>query len=36
LRSALEERVRDAYFAGGDDGPRSMAATAWAVRGIVP
>jgi SAM-dependent methyltransferase len=36
LRRALEGRVRDAYLAGGDDGPRSMTATAWAVRGIVP
>jgi hypothetical protein len=28
--------VRLAYLAGGADGPRSMTATAWAVRGRVP
>jgi hypothetical protein len=28
--------VRSAYLAGREDGPRSMAATAWAARGIVP
>jgi len=27
--------MRRAYLAGADDGPRSFAATAWAVRGIV-
>ena len=32
----LGEAVRRAYLAGRDDGPRSMAATAWAARGIVP
>jgi SAM-dependent methyltransferase len=31
----LEEYMRRAYLAGSDDGPRSFAATAWAVRGIV-
>jgi SAM-dependent methyltransferase len=32
----LAAAVRQAYFAGGPDGPRSMAATAWATRGCVP
>ncbi|MGH7115738.1 MAG: class I SAM-dependent methyltransferase [Stellaceae bacterium] len=31
----LAAAVRRAYLAGGDDGPRSMAATAWAARGTV-
>jgi SAM-dependent methyltransferase len=31
----LEEHMRRAYLAGADDGPRSFAATAWIVRGIV-
>lgn len=31
----LEEHMRRAYLAGADDGPRSFAATAWVVRGIV-
>ena len=31
----LENHVRRAYLAGATDGPRSFAATAWAVRGIV-
>lgn len=39
LPPARRDRVRDlvrfAYLAGGPDGPRSMAATAWAVRGRV-
>lgn len=34
-RTLVRERVRLAYLAGGSDGMRSMAATAWAVRGIV-
>ena len=34
-RALVRERVRLAYLAGGGDGVRSMAATAWAVRGIV-
>ncbi len=34
--ATLAEAVRRAYLAGGADGPRSMAATAWAARGIVP
>jgi hypothetical protein len=32
----LTTAVRRAYLAGAADGPRSMAATAWASRGIVP
>ena len=32
----LTKAVERAYLAGGADGPRSMAATAWAARGIVP
>jgi hypothetical protein len=35
-RQTLEKYVRMAYLAGGSDGPRSFAATAWAVRGIKP
>jgi len=31
----LEQHLRRAYLAGADDGPRSFAATAWVVRGIV-
>jgi SAM-dependent methyltransferase len=30
----VRHHVRRAYLAGRDDGPRSMAATAWAVRGV--
>jgi SAM-dependent methyltransferase len=33
---ALAVAVRQAYLAGQPDGPRSMAATAWAARGLVP
>ncbi len=33
---ALTAAIRRAYLAGMPDGPRSMAATAWAVRGFVP
>ena len=32
----LSAAVRQAYLAGAADGPRSMAATAWAARGVVP
>ncbi len=32
----LHDTVQRAYLAGGADGPRSMAATAWAARGTVP
>ena len=34
-RGLLESHLRRAYLCGGDDGPRSFAATAWAVRGVV-
>jgi len=33
---ALAAALRRAYLAGTADGPRSMAATAWAARGVVP
>ena len=33
-RTLLEEHMRHAYLAGSSDGPRSFAATAWAVRGV--
>jgi SAM-dependent methyltransferase len=36
LRAEIEHHVRAAYLSGAPDGPRSMTATAWAVRGIVP
>jgi ubiquinone/menaquinone biosynthesis C-methylase UbiE len=35
-RAALTEKVRLAYLDGEPDGPRSYAATAWAVKGRVP
>jgi len=35
LRQRIEAAVRCAYLAGAADGPRSLTATAWAVRGIV-
>ena len=35
-RAVVRAAVRDAYRSGGPDGPRSLAATAWAVRGRVP
>ena len=35
LRDRVEAAVRLAYCAGAPDGPRSMTATAWAVRGTV-
>ena len=35
-RRHLEARVRRAYLSGAPDGPRSLTATAWVVRGIVP
>lgn len=34
--ATLAAAVRRAYLAGAADGPRSMAATAWAARGLVP
>ena len=33
-RRLLEHHLRLAYLAGGEDGPRSFAAVAWAVRGV--
>jgi hypothetical protein len=33
-RRLIEHHLRLAYLAGGGDGPRSFAATAWAVRGV--
>jgi SAM-dependent methyltransferase len=36
LRQRIETSVRAAYLSGAPDGPRSMTATAWAVRGMVP
>lgn len=35
-RERLYEAVRDAYLDGETDGPRSYAAMAWAVKGVVP
>ena len=35
LKGMVKERVRGAYLSGSPDGPRSLTATAWAVRGIV-
>ena len=35
-RRLIEHHLRLAYLAGGADGPRSFAATAWAVRGVKP
>ncbi len=35
-RTRLEAAVRDAYLDGDDDGPRSYAALAWAVKGLAP
>ena len=35
-RRQIAERVRAAFLSGAPDGPRSLTATAWAVRGIVP
>ena len=35
-RRLIEHHLRLAYLAGGEDGPRSFAATAWAVRGVKP
>jgi SAM-dependent methyltransferase len=36
LRRRIEDAVRAAYLAGAPNGPRSMTATAWAVRAMVP
>ncbi len=35
-RARVEALVRAAYLSGSPDGPRSLTATAWAARGIVP
>jgi SAM-dependent methyltransferase len=35
-RQLLRQKVEAAYLCGDEDGPRSFAATAWAVKGIVP
>ena len=35
-RDRMQEAVRLAYLSGAPDGPRSLTATAWAVRGVVP
>jgi SAM-dependent methyltransferase len=35
-RQVLKDAVRRAFLDGDPDGPRSYAATAWAVRGVVP
>ena len=35
-RDAVENAVREAFLSGAPDGPRSLAATAWVVRGTVP
>jgi SAM-dependent methyltransferase len=35
-RRLIEEGVRAAFLSGAPDGPRSLTATAWAVRGVVP
>jgi SAM-dependent methyltransferase len=36
LHARIKEAVRDAYCSGSPDGPRSLTASAWAVRGKVP
>jgi SAM-dependent methyltransferase len=36
VRKRVEEAIRMAYCSGGADGERSMTATAWAVRAVVP
>jgi SAM-dependent methyltransferase len=35
-RRLIEERVRAAFLSGAPDGPRSLTATAWVVRGAIP
>ena len=35
-RASIQASVQAAYLAGAPDGPRSLAATAWAVRGRAP
>jgi hypothetical protein len=36
LNVRIKEAVRDAYCSGSRDGPRSLTASAWAVRGKAP
>jgi hypothetical protein len=36
LKERIKEAVRDAYCSGSLDGPRSLTASAWAVKGKVP
>jgi SAM-dependent methyltransferase len=36
MRRRIEDAVRLAYLSGAPDGERSLTATAWAVRGVVP
>jgi hypothetical protein len=36
IRQTLRRLVKEAYLDGEPDGPRSYAATAWAIRGFVP
>ena len=36
MRTRVRDAVRSAYLSGAPDGERSLTATAWAVRGIVP
>jgi len=36
LRARIESAVCESYLSGAPDGPRSLTATAWAVRGLVP
>jgi SAM-dependent methyltransferase len=36
LKGRIKHAVRDAYCSGAADGPRSLTATAWAVKGTVP
>ena len=36
MRARVQDAVRLAYLSGAPDGPRSLTATAWAVRGVVP
>jgi hypothetical protein len=36
VRKRVEEAIRMAYCSGGSDGERSMTATVWTVRAVVP
>jgi hypothetical protein len=35
-RALVQDKIRSAYLDGEVDGPRSYAATAWAVKGVAP